>query len=177
MSKEQTRIESQDTAGKFTSMTDSLYESGLTTRLRVIQEIGNLIQWTKFQDAIDYNDRTGTGGDDNPLYHTGIFVVDTINELFSLVETVENENREEFHSLREQLEEPEEPVIPMTPEEERENDMGLLEEIIDMGSQREREDAVKFVGLVHSGMVLRLKAEGKLGEKSEPAGEEVSHEA
>ena len=87
---------------------DSLYESGLRNKLRMLQEIGLLIQHVDFEQVLENNDRTGEVAS-NPLYHTGIFMMDTINELFAVAEEVDEENLDEFRALRERLG-PDDPV-------------------------------------------------------------------
>jgi hypothetical protein len=70
-----------------------------------------------------------------------------------------------------QTEEPEGPA--MTPEEDRAQDLELLREINAMSNPEENEALMKFVGLIHQGMLQRLKAEGKLAGQSETAEQEV----
>jgi hypothetical protein len=57
---------------------------------------------------LNFNERTGEA-EGNPLYHTGIFMMRTINELFALVEKVDVHNQNEFSALREKLG-PDDPV-------------------------------------------------------------------
>ena len=57
--------------------------------------------------------------------------------------------------------------------EEHENDLQLLHEIISHGSDREREDLMRFVGHFHASMLKRLKGEGELPGQGDAAGQEV----
>jgi hypothetical protein len=168
MSKEQTRIESQDTANK------------LHTDIFKVKDTVNraLLPLQAFQYILD-----GANVDGAECSHVDVATVIEVLTEYAKQKIEEHIDilLEEYPAAEEQ--EPQRCKIdPLTdPLEFRdmkldqihEDDLQLLHEVITLGTEKGRKDLMVFVNGYHRSMVQRLKAEGKLDEKSEPAGEEV----
>jgi len=71
---------------------DALGDTGLETKLKMIQEIALMLQFVDFEQM-------QSAGEGVQLYNTGIVINDTIEELFTLIGEVGKENSEEIQEL------------------------------------------------------------------------------
>ena len=78
------------------SISSEAFESGLRDRIGTIREWAQMIQFVNFKEMSEYYDTY-------PLYHTGQFIIATLDEIKELEEEIHEDNRQEFLKLEKAL--------------------------------------------------------------------------
>lgn len=77
------------------SLSDVFYEQGAKDKLKTVQQIGELLQ------ALDISEWQAYGERD--LYHVGLFIEKTIDEVFKTLDEIEEMQTEEHKEIRAKL--------------------------------------------------------------------------